>query len=89
MKTPSPTKKPRTGGTQQPACDHEEHQILSASEAAAFAAQFSDKKTHPTKASQHELLATCIDVDLEQDVKHAGRSTLYETNSGLYASCAF
>ena len=73
MKTPSPAKKPRTGGSQQPACDHEEHQILSASEATAFAAQFWDEKTHPTKASQQEFLATCIDVDLEQNVKHAGR----------------
>ena len=71
MVAPSPAKKPRTGGSQQPACDHKEHQILSASEAAAFAAQFWDKKTHPTKASQHEFLATCIDVDLEQNVKHA------------------
>ena len=69
----SQAKKPRTAGSQQPACDHEEHQILSASEAAAFAAQYWDKKTHPTKASQHEFLATCIDVDLEQNVKHAGR----------------
>ena len=55
------------------ACDHEEHQILSASEATAFAAQFWDKKTHPTKASQQEFLATCIDVDLEQNVKPAFR----------------
>ena len=49
MVAPSPAKKPRTAGSQQPACDHEEHQILSASEATAFAAQFWDKKTHPTK----------------------------------------
>ena len=69
----SRAKKPRTAGSQQPACDHEEHQILSASEATAFAAQFWDKKTHPTKASQQEFLATCIDVNLEQNVKHAGR----------------
>ena len=73
MRTPSTAKKPRTGGSQQPACTHTEHDILSTTEAAAFAAQFWDKKTHPTKASQHEFLATCIDVDLEQDVKHAGR----------------
>ena len=73
LKTPSTAKKPRTAGSQQPACDHEEHQILSASEATAFAAQFWDKKTHPTKASQQEFLATCIDVNLEQNVKHAGR----------------
>ena len=69
----SRAKKPRTGGSQQHACTHKEHDILSTAEAAAFAAQFWDKKTHPTKASQHEFLATCIDVDLEQDVKHAGR----------------
>ena len=36
MTTPSTAKRPRTGGSQQPACDHEEHQIVSASEAAAF-----------------------------------------------------
>ena len=35
-------KKPRTGGTPQPACSHEEHQILSTAEATAFAAQFWD-----------------------------------------------
>ena len=40
-------------------------------EATAFAAQFWDRKTHPTKASQHEFLATCIDVDVEKDVKSA------------------
>ena len=66
-------KKPRLGGSQQPACAHTEHHILSTTEAAAFAAQFWDQKTHPTKASQHEFLATCIAVNLEQDVKHAGR----------------
>ena len=55
-------KKPRTGGSQQPACAHTEHDILSTTEAAAFAAQFWDKKIHPTKASQHEFLATCIDI---------------------------
>ena len=81
QKTPSTAKEPRTGGSQQPACDHEEHQSLSASEAAAFAAQFWDKKTHPTKASQHEFLATCIDVDLEHNVKHAGRQK-YTTKRG-------
>ena len=66
-------KKPHTAGSQQPACTHKEHQVLSTAEATAFAAQFWDRKEHPTKASQHEFLATCIDVDLEQDVKHAGR----------------
>ena len=25
--------------------------------------------SHPTKASQHEFLATCIDVDVEKNVK--------------------
>ena len=64
MTTPSTAKKPRIGGSQQPACSHTEHDILATTEAAAFAAQFWDKKTHP---------ATCIDVDLQQDVKHAGR----------------
>ena len=36
----------------------------------AFAAQFWDQKMHPTKASQHEFLATCIDVDVEKNVKY-------------------
>ena len=77
---PSKAGKPRTASSQQPACEHEEHQILSTSEATAFAAQFWDKKTHPTKASQHEFLATCIDVDLEQNVTHAGRQKYTRKN---------
>eukprot|EP00670_Eutreptiella_braarudii_P023822 CAMPEP_0174348476 /NCGR_PEP_ID=MMETSP0811_2-20130205/4961_1 /TAXON_ID=73025 ORGANISM="Eutreptiella gymnastica-like, Strain CCMP1594" /NCGR_SAMPLE_ID=MMETSP0811_2 /ASSEMBLY_ACC=CAM_ASM_000667 /LENGTH=162 /DNA_ID=CAMNT_0015475049 /DNA_START=182 /DNA_END=667 /DNA_ORIENTATION=- len=68
-----PAQKPRVVGSQQPACTHEEHQILSTAEAAAFATHFWDRKVHPNKAAQHEFLATCIDVDLEQNVKHAGR----------------
>ena len=32
--TPSTAKKPRTGGSQQPACTHTEHDILSTTEAA-------------------------------------------------------
>ena len=50
--------------SQQPACTHKEHQILTSAEAASFASQFWDRKVHPMKASQHEFLATCIDVDL-------------------------
>ena len=64
----SRAKKPRTAGSQQPACTH---QILTNAEAASFASQFWDRTVHPTKASQHEFLATCIDVDLEKNVKHA------------------
>ena len=56
----SKAKRPRTAGSQQPACDQMEYQILSASEAAAFAVQFWDKKTHPTKASQHETASALI-----------------------------
>ena len=67
-------KKPRTLGSQQPACTHKEHQILTTAEAASFASQFRDRKVHPTKASQQEFLATCIDVDLEKNVKHARQS---------------
>ena len=66
-------KKPRAAVSQQPAYSHEEHQVLSTAEAAAFATQFWDCKVHPSKASQHEFLVTCIGVDLEQKVKHAGR----------------
>ena len=33
-------KKPRTAGSQQPACTHQEHQMLSTAEAASFACQF-------------------------------------------------
>ena len=38
--SPSTAKRPRTTGLQQPACTHEEHQILSTVEAASFASQF-------------------------------------------------
>ena len=69
-------KKPRIAGLQQPACTHEDHQILSTIEAASFATQFCACKVHPTKAAQHEFLATCIDVDLEENVRHSGTSTL-------------
>ena len=64
-------KKPRTAGSQQPACTDRGHQILTTAEAASFASQFWDRPVHPTKASQQEFLATCIDVDLEKNVKHA------------------
>ena len=66
-----PAKKPRTASSQQPASSHKEHPILTSAEAASFASQFWDRKVHPTKASQHEFLATCINVDLEKNVKHA------------------
>ena len=62
-------KKARTSRSQQPACTHKEHQILTTAEATAFASQFWDGKVHPTKASQHVFLATCIDVNLEENVK--------------------
>ena len=67
----SQAKKPRTAGSQQPASRHEDHHILSTAEAASFASQFWDCRVHPAKASQHEFLATCIDVDLEKNVQHA------------------
>ena len=38
---------PRTAGSQQPACSHEEHQILSTAEGTALVAQFWDRKEHP------------------------------------------
>ena len=34
---------------------------MSATEVTASAAHFWDQKTHPTKASQQQFLATCID----------------------------
>ena len=46
-------------------------QMLTTAEATSFASQFWDRKVHPTKALQHDLLATCIEVGLEKDVKHA------------------
>ena len=67
-RSPSKVKRPRTAGSQQLACTHKEHQILTTTEAASFASQFWDRKVHPTKASQHEFLATCIDVDLEKNI---------------------
>ena len=42
-------KKPPLNGSQQPACSHQEHQILSTAEATAFATQFWDCK-EPSKA---------------------------------------
>ena len=70
-KCTSKAKKPRAAGSQQPVCTHKEHQILTTAEAASFASQFWDRKVQPTKASQHEFLATCIDVDLQKNVQHA------------------
>ena len=67
----SRAKKPRTARLQQPACTHEEHQILTTAEAASFASQFLDPRVHPMKASQHGFLATCIDVDLKKNIKSA------------------
>ena len=64
------TREPRTAGSQQPSCTHKEHNILTTAEATAFAAQFWDRKTHPTKAAQHEFLATCIDVDVDKNMKY-------------------
>ena len=64
----SRAKKPCTGGLQQPACTHQEHHIQPA---ASFASQFWDYKVHPLKASQQDFLATCIDVDLERNIKNA------------------
>ena len=66
-------KKPCTSRSQPLACTHKEHDILTTAEATAFAAQFWHQKTHPTKASQQECLATCIDVDVEKNVKYEHR----------------
>ena len=63
-------KKPHTAASQQPACTHKGHQIWTTAKAASVARQFWDRKVHPTKASQQELLATCLDVDLEKNVQH-------------------
>ena len=60
-----------TTKSQQPACTHKEHQILTSAEATAFAAHILDGKVNPTKAPQQEFLATCNHVDLEKNVKHA------------------
>ena len=49
----SQAKKAHAPRSQQPACTHEEHNILSTAEATIFATQFLDRKVHPTKASQH------------------------------------
>ena len=54
----SQAKRPHTVGSEQPACTHNEHRILSAAEATSVASQFWDCKMHPTKASQQEFLAT-------------------------------
>ena len=59
-------KKACSSRSQQPARTCKGHQILTSAEATAFAAQFLDRKVYPTKASQHEFLATCIGVDVEK-----------------------
>ena len=60
-------KSPRTAGSQQPACTHKDHRILTTAEAASFASQFWDRQVHSTKASQQEFLANGINVDLEKN----------------------
>ena len=57
----SQAQKPCTSRSQPPACSHKKHDILTTAEATAFAPQFWDRNTHPTKASQHEFSATCIE----------------------------
>ena len=42
----SRAKKARTTKSQQPACTHKEHQILTSAEAEAFAAHFLDRRPH-------------------------------------------
>ena len=64
-------KRPRTSRSQPSACSHKEHAILTTAEATAFAAQVWDRRTQPYKASQHEFLATCNDVDVEKNVKYS------------------
>ena len=69
----SRAKKSLTSHSQQPACTHKEHQILTSAEATAFAAHFLvfGLEGIPHKGSQHKFLATCIDVDVEKNVMHA------------------
>ena len=64
--TRSKAKRPRTAGSQRPACIRKDYQMRTTAEAASFASQFSFRKVHPTKASPHEFLATWLDVDLEK-----------------------
>ena len=65
----SRAKKPDTAKSQLPACNHKEHRILS-TEATTFAAQYRDRKTYPTKAAQQEFVATCIDVNVDKNLKY-------------------
>ena len=73
----SQAKKPRTAGLQQPACTHEEHQILSTTEATSFASQFWDPKVHPTRLHSRSfwpLVLTLIWKKMSS--MHSGTSTL-------------
>ena len=88
-RSPSKAKRPQTAGSQEPACTHQEHQILTTAEAASFASQFWDRKVHPTKASQQEFLATCIDVDLEKNVKCFGALIPHQKPPKYLLKCAF
>ena len=67
---PSTAKRPHSYRSKQPACTHKEHNILTSAGATTFAAQFWDRKTHPTNASQQEFLGTCIGVDVDKDMKY-------------------
>ena len=60
-------RKPRTAASQKPACTHKDHHVLYTAEATSFARQLWDRKVQATKASQHEFLASCIDIDLERN----------------------
>ena len=70
QKSLSTAKRPRTSHLQPPACTHKEHDILTSTEATTFAAQFWDRKAHPTKALQQEFLGKCIDVDVDKNVRY-------------------
>ena len=69
--------KPRVAGSQQPACTHKEHQILTTAEAAFFASQFWDRKAHQA----WEKLKKYVPIHKQGDVCPSGVPALVERDN--------
>ena len=61
---PNQTKKACNLRSQQASCKQPQHQILSTAEVTTFVSNVLDCKEYPSKASQHDFVASCMDVNL-------------------------
>ena len=73
--------KPRATSSQQPACTHKEHQILTTAEATAFAAQFWDRTHHPSKLQDWQKLKKYVPNNKHGDVCPNGVPALPEKDN--------